>query len=167
MQTLAPRFNTQWMLLEYYHDLYLPTARREHELYNDSYRMARELADWKRKLPMRFSSLRLIDVCVEGIHGDTIIVEKPLDVSVRVDPGKFSPEELLVELVVGKKDGAGFAEQPECLPLTIADRAEDGIVTFSVSYTVRQNGAYAYGIRVLPYHPHLAAKQETGLVYWG
>jgi phosphorylase/glycogen(starch) synthase len=167
MQTLVSRFSSQRMLLEYYHDLYLPTARREHELYNDSYRMARELADWKRKLPMRFSSLRLIDVAVEGIHGDTIIVEKPLDVSVRVDPGKFSPEELLVELVVGKKDGTGFAEQPECLPLAIADRAENGIVTFSVSYTVRQNGAYTYGIRVLPNHPHLAAKQETGLVYWG
>ncbi|OGP83680.1 MAG: carbohydrate phosphorylase [Deltaproteobacteria bacterium RBG_16_58_17] len=167
MQTLVPRFNTQRMLLEYYHDLYLPTARREHELYAESYRMARELADWKRKLPMRFSSLRLIDVSIEGIRGDTIIVDKPLDVSVRIDPGKLAPEELLVEMVIGKKDGAGFAEQPECLPLAIADRAENGIATFAVSYTVRQNGAYSYGIRVLPNHPHLATKQETGLVYWG
>jgi len=167
MQTLGPRFNTNRMLLEYYRDLYLPASRREHEFYGDAYRMARELADWKRKLPMRFSSLRLVDVSIEGIRGDTIIVDKPLDVSVRIDPGKFTPEELLVELVIGKKDGGGFIQQPDCLPLAISRREEDGIVTFSVSYTVSQNGAYAYGIRVLPFHPHLAAKQETGLVYWG
>ena len=167
MQTLVPRFNTERMLVDYYRDLYLPTARREHELFGDSYRMARELADWKRKLPMRFSSLRLLDVSVEGIRGDTIIVERPLSVTVRIDPGKMEPEELLVELVIGKKEGTGFAEPPECLPLELSARGEKGILIFAADYTVRQNGAYAYGIRVLPYHPHLATKQETGLVYWG
>jgi phosphorylase/glycogen(starch) synthase len=167
MQTLVPRFNTERMLIEYYRDLYLPTARREHDLYEDSYRMARELADWKRKLPMRFSSLRLLDVSIEGIRGDTILVERPLTVAVRIDPGKLEPEEVLAELVIGKKEGSGFADPPESVPLQITGRAADGVLTFSVSYTVLQNGAYSYGIRVLPYHPHLAAKQETGLVYWG
>jgi phosphorylase/glycogen(starch) synthase len=167
MQTLAPRFNTDRMLLDYYHDVYLPTARREHELYGESYRMARELADWKRKLPMRFSSLRLIEVGIEGVRGDTILVEKPLTVTVRIDPGKLEPEEVLVELIIGRKDGRGFAGQPECIPLRLTDRREKGVITFGISYTVRQNGSYAYGIRALPYHPHLAAKQDTGLVYWG
>jgi phosphorylase/glycogen(starch) synthase len=167
MQTLVPRFNTERMLVDYYHGLYLPTARREHELFSDSYRMARELADWKRKLPMRFSSLRLLDVSVEGIRGDTIIVERPLSVTVRIDPGKMEPAELLVELLIGRKEGAGFSDLPECIPIEVSNRGEDGIITFSAAYTVRQNGAYAYGIRVLPNHPRLAAKQETGLVYWG
>jgi len=167
MQTLVPRFNTERMLVDYYRDLYLPTARREHELYRESFRMARELADWKRKIPMRFSSLRLLDVSIEGIRGETILVERPFDVSVRIDPGKLEPEEVLAELLIGKKDGNGFAEPPECVPLRPDGKDADGTLTFSASYTVRKNGAYAYGIRVLPYHPDLAAKQETGLVYWG
>jgi len=167
MQTLLPRFNTERMLIEYYRDLYLPTARREHDLYGNSYRMARELADWKRKLPMRFSSVRIVDVSIEGIRGDTILVERPLDVAVRIDPGKLAPEEVLVELIIGRKDGAGFAGPPECVPLKIASQGKNGLLTYTVSYTVWQNGAYAYGIRALPFHPHLAAKQETGLVYWG
>jgi phosphorylase/glycogen(starch) synthase len=167
MQTLVPRFNTERMLVEYYRDLYLPTARREHELYRESFRMARELADWKRKIPMRFSSLRLLDVSIEGIRGETIFVERPFDVSVRIDPGKLEPEEVLAELVIGKKDGNGFTEPPDCVPLRPDGKDADGVLTFSASYTVRQNGAYAYGIRVLPFHPNLATKQETGLVYWG
>jgi glycogen phosphorylase/synthase len=167
MQTLVPRFNTQRMLIEYYRDLYLPTAKREHELYGDSFRMARELADWKRKVPMRFSSLRLLDVSIEGIRGDTILVERPFHVTVRIDPGKLEPAEVLVELVIGKKDGNGFSEPPEWVALRPDGKDAGGALRFSTSYTVRQNGAYAYGIRVLPYHPNLAVKQETGLVYWG
>ena len=167
MQTLVPRFNTDRMLIEYFRDLYLPTSRREHQLHENSYRMARELADWKRKIPMRFSSLRLIEVIIEGIHGDTILVEQPFDVSVRIDPGKLEPEEILAELVIGRKDGSGFVEPPEYIPLVPAGRDADGVLTFSVSHTIRHSGAYAYGIRVLPFHPHLAAKQETGLIYWG
>jgi phosphorylase/glycogen(starch) synthase len=167
MQTLVPRFNTERMLIEYYRNLYLPAARREHELYSESFRMARELADWKRKLPMRFSSLRLLDVSIEGIRGDTILVERPLTVTVRIDPGKLEPEEVLAELVIGRKGGSGFADPPECIPLKITGREADGVLTFSASYTVAQNGAYVYGIRALPYHPHLAAKQETSLVSWG
>jgi phosphorylase/glycogen(starch) synthase len=167
MQTLVPRFNTHRMLIDYYRDLYLPASRREHQLFEESYRMARELADWKRKIPMRFSSLRLVEVSVDGIRGDTILVEQPLDVSVRIDPGKLEPEEVLAELIIGKKDGTGFVDTPECVPLHADGKDADGSLIFSTSYTVRKNGAYAYGIRVLPYHPDLAAKQETGLVYWG
>ncbi len=58
MQTLVPRFNTERMLIEYYRDLYLADGAAGAELYADSFGLARELADWKRKIPMRFSSLR-------------------------------------------------------------------------------------------------------------
>jgi len=167
MQTLVPAFNTNRMLIDYYHDLYLPTALREHDLYLDSYKMARELADWKQKLPMRFSSLRILDVVVAGIQGDTIRVEEPLDVGVRIDPGKMAPEEIMVEMVIGRSDPGGSVRQPECVPLSLEGSDSDGILKFIVSYKVARNGCYTYGIRVLPKHPHLAAKQETNLVYWG
>jgi phosphorylase/glycogen(starch) synthase len=129
--------------------------------------MARELADWKRKVPIRFSSLRLLDVSIDGVRGDTILVEQPLTVTIRIDPGKMAPEEILVEMLIGKRDGSGFVDEPERVPLTLSGQTRDGVLTFSVSYTVRQNGAYAYGIRTLPHHGHLATKQEPGLVYWG
>jgi phosphorylase/glycogen(starch) synthase len=166
MEILMPKFNTQRMLLQYYRDIYLPTANREHDLYEDSYRMARDLADWKRKIPMRFSSLKLLDVSIEGIHGDTVLVEQPLQVNARIDPGKMEPDEILVELLIGRKDGYDFNGVPDCAPLKVADRTSDGVLTFSVEYIVKQNGPYYYGIRILPYHKRLASKQETGLILW-
>jgi phosphorylase/glycogen(starch) synthase len=166
LQTLMPRFNTHRMLLEYYNSMYLPTANREHELYMYAHKMARELADWKRKIPMRFSSLRMLDASIEGIHGETVFVDQALIASARIDPGNVDPEEILVELLIGRKDGYEFADSPDCVPLQIANKAFDGTLTYTAEYIVKQNGPHYYGIRVLPYHKNLAAKQETGLVLW-
>ena len=166
LQTLMPKFNTERMLLDYYNDMYLPTAEREHELYTDTHKLARELADWRRKIPMRFSSLRLLDASIEGIHGDTVLVDQPLIISARVDPGKVEPEEILVELVIGRREGYEFADSPDCIPLSIAKKGSDGILTYSAEYIVKNNGPYAYGIRVLPHHKNLAAKHATGLILW-
>jgi phosphorylase/glycogen(starch) synthase len=154
------------MLLDYYNQIYLPTAEREHELYTNAHKLARELADWKRKIPMRFSSLRLLDASIEGIHGDTVFVDQPLIISARVDPGKVEPQEILVELIIGKRDGYDLADSPDCIPLAIAKKGLDGILTYSAEYIVKHNGPYLYGIRVLPFHRNLAAKHATGIILW-
>ncbi len=167
MQTLVPRFNTERMLTEYYKNIYIPTAVRAQEFYADNHRLARELADWKQKLPMRFSSLRLLEVTVKGIQGDKILVDEPLEVSVRIDPGKMTAEEIMAELLIGKKDHTGFSEKPECIPLKPDKDVSDGILRFSLSYKIKTNGVFTYGVRVFPHHPNLAAKYETNLIYWG
>ena len=166
IQTLMPKFNTRRMLLQYYDEMYLPAANREHELYQNAYSMVRGLADWKRKIPMRFSSLKLLDISIKGIHGDTVLVDQPLQVSARIDPGKMEPDEILVELLIGKKDGYECICAPDCVPLNVIDSASDGVLTFSVEYIVKQNGPYYYGVRVMPYHKNLTSKQDTGLILW-
>ena len=167
MQSLAPVFNTDRMLTEYLRDMYEPTAQRSWKLTNDDSRLAREIADWKYKIPIRFSSLKLLEVIVDGIHGDTVIVDRPLTVSVRIDPGKLTEMEIYVEMVIGQRGPGGFISDPESVPLERVSRAQDGVITYSAVYHVRQNGSYHYGIRVMPYHRHLASKTESGLVLWG
>jgi len=166
IQTLMPKFNTRRMLFQYYNEMYLPAGRRDHDLYQNNYSMAKELADWKRKIPMRFSSLRLLDVSIKGIYGDTVLVDQPLLVNARIDPGKMGPDEILVELLIGRKDAYEFIETPDCVPLKVAEKTSDDVLIFSAEYIVRQNGPYYYGIRVLPYHKNLTSKQETGLILW-
>jgi len=167
METLIPRFNTERMLLEYYREMYLPTAVRSQELNRDAFALVRALAEWKRKIPMRFSSVKLLDATVEGIHGDNISVNDALTVTVRIDPGKLEPQEILVELVIGRKSGQNVVICPAYLPMHIANKGADGILTFSVDYIIRENGPYSYGLRVLPYNENLASRQETGLILWG
>lgn len=166
MQTLVPAFNSERMVMQYYNDMYLPTAKRNLELTKDNYRLAKEIADWKIKIPMRFSSLKFLNIGVEGIHGDTIVVGQPLTITAAIDPGKLSADEILVELVIGKMEGQRFTGELECVPLNISKISEDGILNFSVQYEVKQNGAHNYGVRVIPYNAKLSYKHEAGIILW-
>jgi phosphorylase/glycogen(starch) synthase len=167
METLVPQFNTERMLLEYYAGMYIPAAEREQDLGRDGYRLAKDVADWKRKVPMRFSSTRLLEVSVEGVTGDCVFVGNPFVVSVKIDPGKLEPEEVMAELVIGRRDGHEFIGEPDCVPLTMMGKDAAGILTFTGVYIVKENGPHLYGVRVLPYSRNLATKQEVGLVLWG
>ncbi|OPY85580.1 MAG: hypothetical protein A4E72_01887 [Syntrophus sp. PtaU1.Bin208] len=141
--------------------------RRSAELGESNFKLAKEIAEWKSTIPMRFSSLHLLDISVEGIQGDTIVVDQPLVVTARIDPGKLSPEEISVELVIGRDDGNGFIGTPDRIPLKLVSSLLNGSLIFSVEYRIRRNGPHSYGIRVLPYNQKLASKHETGLILWG
>ncbi|OPY89562.1 MAG: Maltodextrin phosphorylase [Syntrophaceae bacterium PtaU1.Bin231] len=163
---LIPEFNADRMVRQYLNRMYIPTARRRSELVRNEYRLAREVTDWKLRTPVRFSSLKLIDVIFEGIHGDTIHVGEPFTVNVRLDPGKLEADEILAELVIGKIDGHDFLKDPESVPLKLESRTER-ILTLSCEYQVQESGQYSYGIRIVPYNPNLSSKQELGLALWG
>ncbi len=167
MATLVPKFNTERMLIEYFNEMYLPTAKRARELSQNSYALAKELADWKGKLPMRFASLRLLDFSVEGFHGEMIHVDEPLTVTVHIDAGKMDPEEIHVEMMIGKKAKDDRLKDVECVPLSLVNADDPAMLTFFVEYIVRENGPYSYGVRVMPHHPQLSSKVEPGMVFWG
>jgi len=162
----VPRFNAERMTRQYLEEMYIPVAKRGHDMTQDSFKLAKELSDWKMKVPLRFSSLRLVDVSFEGIHGDSIPVGEPFTVKVRVDPGKMERDEILVELVIGKVEKQDFLREPENIPLECSG-SEDGILTYSCRHSVQESGSYSYGVRAIPYKKDLMKKQELCLVLWG
>jgi hypothetical protein len=166
MAKLIPKFNANRMVQQYLEEMYIPSARRKTALVKNGFKLAKEVSDWKSKTPVRFSSLKLIDVIFEGIHGDTLQVGEPFTVNVRIDPGSLEPDEILVELVIGRIDGHDFIRDPESVPLKLESRSEK-MLTFSCIYQVAQSGQYSYGIRILPYNKNLSIKQELGLALWG
>jgi phosphorylase/glycogen(starch) synthase len=165
MLTLGPVFNARRMAAQYLREMYLPTAKRGKALRKDNYSLSRQLADWKHKAPLRFSSIRLIDVSFEGIHGDTINVGEPFKINLRIDPGKLDPDEILAELVIGKLSGNDFMTQPDSVPLGRGG-VTDHIITYSGEYNVKSSGRYSYGIRIIPYNRNLSSKQEMGMALW-
>ena len=167
MAKLIPLFNADRMVRQYLMGMYIPTARRKAELMNNGFALAKELSEWKMKTPVRFASLKLIDVVFEGIHGDTIQVGEPFTVNVRIHPGNMKAEEIMVELVIGKIDGHDFLKDPNSIPLRLETTDDDGIITLSCEYQVEDSGQYSYGIRIIPYNKNLSGKQELGVALWG
>ncbi len=165
-ETIPPYFNSHRMLQEYAEHLYLPAAERGAVVFKDRFKLARELADWKRKVPTRFSSLRLLDVSLKGVHGDNVEVGRPFRVTVRMDPGAMSPDEIMVEMLLGRRDGTDIREPAVCVPLRLESSAGN-VLTFSAEHAIPASGQHAYGIRVFPCREGLASKHDGELVVWG
>jgi hypothetical protein len=167
MQTLVPKFNTERMLAQYYHEMYLPAARRDQELTADQYALARTLVDWKRRIPMRFSSLKLQEATIEGIHGDTIVVDQPLSVQVRIDPGKVRRRRSSWSWL--SASGTATAHRHSAAGPTRKSWTwrKSGVLVFFRRLHGFGKRYVLLRIRVMPFHPQLATLRRWGLILWG
>ncbi|MFA4943691.1 MAG: alpha-glucan family phosphorylase [Lentisphaeria bacterium] len=165
-ETNVPRFNTHRMLLDYFTQMYKPCADRHALFRRENGKLARELAAWKHRAASRFSSLRIQDISADALVNGAMPVGKPFTATVHIDCGEFKPEELSVDLVVGRGDAKQQIRNPAFTPMQPTGKPEGPIVAFRAEYTVPDKGQYAYGVRVMPRHAALGHPAEAGLVIW-
>ncbi len=161
MRGALEQFTAARMLKEYATSMYEPAAKHGAVLAKSNFAKARELGEWKKKLPVRFSSLALREVRLEGIEGNVLNVNDSLRVTALVEPGRLRPAELQLEIVVEDRDG-----EVSCTALKHT-RTQDSLLEFQGQFTPPRTGQYKYGIRAIPVHRELVTKLESNLVSWG
>lgn len=166
LRTLTAQYSTGRMVREYVDKIYLPTARHGAEMGDRRQETARRLGEWTESIVGRFSAVRLEEIRIDGLEGDTLFCGRPLNVNVRLNSAELSSAELRVQLVIGPTDGTDFTELPDTVELT-PENAASGVQQWSGSYTAAKNGRYAYGIRVFPVTEGLDDALKTNLVLWG
>ena len=67
---IASNFTTNRMLTDYENRFYDKLAARKREMSAEAYRMAREIAAWKRKVSAAWDQVRIVDVPVSYTHLD-------------------------------------------------------------------------------------------------
>src|SRR5579884_2544866 len=91
IRTCAPRFSMRRMVKEYTTDLYVPALKR-HELVDaDNYRLARDLADWKRTVRSHWGA---VAVRVEGPREGALAVGQPVEATAVVNADGLNPDDL-------------------------------------------------------------------------
>ena len=166
---IASNFTTNRMLNDYIRLAYLPGAKRRDMLAEDDWALCRDLAAWQQDLPARFGTVKMEEIIISGADGNTMTCGEPVSVRLHMHLGQMRPEEILVQLVIGRAYANGnFRNKPEVLRLEprAADHGEDGM-NYSATYIPTHNGHYRYGIRAMPVHKGQASPLETGLVLWG
>jgi starch phosphorylase len=166
ISTCVPAFNTNRMVQEYVEKCYWPSAKRHLALTANELTKAAELARWKAKLAQSWGQIR-----VESVHGpsaDPVRVGCDMPVSVRVNLGGVSPEDVEVQLFHGVLDSFGEISHPQTVPLSHNGPPAAGTSwDFTGRICCRTSGQYGYSVRVLPKHPSLHHSYEPGLVTWG
>lgn len=167
MQTLIAQYSSHRMLRDYLSDYYIPAATSHQEIRSNHYALARHLSQWKQDVNVRFGSVQMDTIRIEGIKEDSLLDGQSLQVAVTVHPGSMKLDELLVQLVAGPGDGSTFTETPDVVEMQPESEGVDGTMTFVCTYTPSRSGIHVYGVRVMPCTEGLSSPLETRLVLWG
>jgi starch phosphorylase len=164
MLTLCPVFNTSRMVSEYLTTCYLPSAERFLTLTADNLKRAHSLADWRRALVRGWGQVKVENVEVHG--ADPMHVGGELQVKAKINLGRFTPNDVEVQLFHGLLDSLGNIPRPQTIPMS-SDGSAGSSYSFTGAIPCRSSGQHGFAVRVLPRHTDLGSPFEPGLVCWG
>ncbi len=162
--SLCHRFNTHRMVREYTEKFYLTAHANHLRLLENNAAPARSLAAstarirgaWKNiKIEME-NSCQAADVPV----GDTVRCRA------RLHAGPLSPEDLTVELYLGKLDADGEIVNAVVTRMRCVGQDGGALIYEAVATPPAGSGRHGYTARVLPSHPELRCPFVPGLITW-
>lgn len=163
MKSLIPHFNAQRMVMDYVRNYYT-LARKQHlVMTGNQHARAKEVAAWRRKLVRAWPKVRMrrLDNPLSEIRaGDA------LSIHVAVHLGDLTPEDVLVECLVGTESESGEFIRHDAHVFTHAGPGEHGETVFRLDHTPRLSGLQYYKIRLFPFHPCLSHRFEAGHMIW-
>ncbi len=162
--SLGPKVLATRMVREYVERLYQPAAVSSRRLVADGQRGARELAAWKRRVLHAWPGVRIEHVEVAGKDGPPQL-DGELVVRATLVLGGIDPEDLSVEVALGRVDEADELVEPSFTELTpLEDRdVAPPLVRFAGTVPLDRAGACGYTVRVRPRHPLLTHPAEMGV----
>ncbi|MEW6755330.1 MAG: alpha-glucan family phosphorylase [Candidatus Latescibacterota bacterium] len=160
---LAPYFNTNRMVREYVDGVYLPNHRHWVSLGTNLQRIG-QLTRWKAYVRSKWPAVRIAGV--EASPPSPLKVGMQVPVKAMVQLGELTPDEVRVELYMGRLNAQHEIEEPVTLPLRHVCEETDGVHVFQGEYPCARPGTHGYTLRVVPYHPDLRRPVELGLARW-
>jgi starch phosphorylase len=158
-------FNTHRMVQEYTECFYLPGADRYHRLTADDMARAKTLAAWKRRVQENWSQVRVERV--ESDSSNQLQVGDKFNVQTRVHLGSLKPDDVRVELYMGRVSPVGELVDTEVTPMQAIEESKGGSYSFEARDVIcLTSGQHGYTVRVLPHHPDLTSLFLPGLITW-
>ena len=165
MVDLCPVYNTNRMMCEYSGRFYFPAADHIVGLYADNFSRAKSLANWKADVRGHWRELRIEKV--EAPSASQLKVGDKIDVKAWVRLGALTPQDVSVELLMGRVDAQGNIAETQANRMEFKERSKEGLSLFEVwAVPCSKSGLHGYTVRVIPNHPDLSSPWELGLILW-
>lgn len=160
-------FNAHHMVKNYLSELYLPLARYSTQLQQNDFADLKALVRWKERTRLHFNTLKIKTLLVEGIKNGKIQTSGELKITLLLFSGKLKASEIKAELILIRTADDPMKSSPITMPLTLSDKRESGILTYTAEYKIEDTGLFSYGVRIYPYHPKLVYPHDMNLMIWG
>jgi starch phosphorylase len=103
---------------------------------------------------------------VEEAPAISVAVSSKIQVRAQVHLGSLAPEDVIVELYVGRVDTQGEIVEGIAVPMQSEGKESDGIYGYTGQTSVQHSGRHGFTIRVRPNHPDLSAPFAPSLICW-
>ena len=159
-------FNTHRMVQEYTENVYLTAAMRTRVLYTENMKGARALSDWEHKVQKSWPNVR-VRVSENAPQGH-LQVGEPFSVQADVMLGALSPDDVEVQLYLGRVASNGEITDATITPMNLSGTSQNGD---PYSYEAKnvictKSGAVGYTVRLLPKRGDQTLLHCSGLMAW-
>src|SRR5664280_282454 len=165
ISTLCPMFNMQRMVRQYAADFYVAADEKYQQLTANHAARARALATWTSHVWSHWKDVRVESV--DGLTQTLLPVGSRLHVRARIQLGSLTPEQVAVELYVGRLDADGELTEPYTIPMQAAGEGGGGSWTFeAVTVPCPRSGLHGYTVRITPFHADEPKAFLPGVITW-
>jgi glycogen phosphorylase len=162
--TVCPFINTNRMVKDYADQFYLKAHQRYSVLQSEGAAKARSLSCWVERVNQAWPQVRI--QAVERCSNGTLPVGADFQARARVRLGVLLPEDVSVELYLGRLDPAGEFAEPASVRMRSAGQDGNQEFWFEATASCPHSGKYGFTVRVRPDHPNLTVPMLPGLICW-
>jgi starch phosphorylase len=146
---LSPQFNCQRMVDEYMAQLYEPAHRSWVDVQFDNFAKAREQARWNADVRKVWDQVQFVETGTPP--NGPVLSGKPVPVKTAVNLAGLKPEDVRVEVVVGRVGVNGQLEDTEVMMLPPVEQ-RGSVVVFAKEIVPQQTGRMGYALRITTNH---------------
>ena len=162
---VACNFTTNRMLSDYISQYYEPQSVRTASIVADDYKVAREIAAWKKHLRREWQNVGVISMVKPDSSHEDIALGKEFMAEVVLSIGDLQPEDVGVEMLFAASDNKGKLNIQERFEFKPVENS-DGVVKYQASLLPQTTGMYQVAARIYAKNPLLPHRQDFELVRW-
>ena len=165
MVKVAPEFTMKRQLEDYREKYYSKLYNRSKYVIADDFKVAKELALWKRKMLENWDTIEIPNYSFEKPGENVYFAGKAYKAEIVLDVKDIPVENVGVELIItsmGKHGQYKFVDSEE---FNLVSR-KGSKCYFVADMTPEKAGSFFYGIRLYPKHKDLPHKQDFYLLRW-
>ncbi len=151
IKSIAPFYNTDRMVKQYYEQFYL-SAHNHHKMLENIDKV-KEISDWRKRVKDNWHSVSLTTTSKEDDKKINTGAKVPIVAKVHL--GNLKPEEVKVQICLGTKT-SGELLQEQCIEMQTTEH-KDGTHTYTAEIMLDHSGRHFYSVRVIPFNtdiPH-------------
>ncbi len=162
---LSSQFDCQRMAAEYKSELYEPARRAFAEVRCNDFQKAREASHWTAQVRKVWDQVRFVELGAPP--NGPVLSGWPVPVRAAVNLAGLKPDDVRVEIVVGRIGATGQLEESEIMLVPPVEQRGE-VVIFQKEIIPRQTGRIGYALRISPnHHGDPITRPCSTLLKWG